>query len=284
MRRGAFFLGKAIHRHAAVLADVCSTHMAVTHGVVCALPAVCATRAGPCRSSCCRGSGDRRTGCAQPGDAAGGKHRRAPGLLGAGEGSPQAGEAACYWRAPHIAAANGGRRAGPACGASHAGGSWCRRSCATGSSMGRGCSRQHSGQAGRAAAAANNTAGHLRRSGPSCRDAPPPGLQARTRPLVWSRDACSAPGMHNLFLAAPNPRAGSKTRTGACYHLLHRLLRVLCTCSMDSGMRGALMVARAVAAAQQSAAQAAPNGYVERLARRRWAQVRMLVDFHKAHR
>lgn len=49
-------------------------------------------------------------------------------------------------------------------------------------------------------------------------------------------------------------------------------------------MRGALMVARAVAAAQQSAAQAAPNGYVERLARRRWAQVRMLVDFHKAHR
>lgn len=26
------------------------------------------------------------------------------------------------------------------------------------------------------------------------------------------------------------------------------------------------------------------GGYVERLARRRWGQVRMLVDFYKAHR
>ncbi|KAL4434377.1 hypothetical protein ABPG75_000818 [Micractinium tetrahymenae] len=54
--------------------------------------------------------------------------------------------------------------------------------------------------------------------------------------------------------------------------------------SMDGGMRGVLMAARTAAAAQQAVAQAAGSGYVERLARRRWAQIRMLVDFYKAHR
>lgn len=49
-------------------------------------------------------------------------------------------------------------------------------------------------------------------------------------------------------------------------------------------MRGVLMAARAAAEARQAAAKAAANGYVERLARRRWAQIRMLVDFYKAHR
>lgn len=39
-------------------------------------------------------------------------------------------------------------------------------------------------------------------------------------------------------------------------------------------------------AAAAAAAGAGPGGndYVARLARRRWDQVRMLVDFHKAHR
>ncbi|PRW59267.1 phosphatase 2C 3 [Chlorella sorokiniana] len=75
--------------------------------------------------------------------------------------------------------------------------------------------------------------------------------------------------------------------------------------SADGGMRQFMLAARARADAAAAAAAAAAakqkqgqagggkaaagagpggNDYVERLARRRWDQVRMLVDFHKAHR
>lgn len=75
-------------------------------------------------------------------------------------------------------------------------------------------------------------------------------------------------------------------------------------CSADGGMRDAMLAARARAGAAAAAAAAAAvanqklgqaggvaaagaaqgSDYVARLARRRWDQVRMLVDFYKAHR
>ncbi len=101
-------------------------------------------------------------------------------------------------------------------------------------------------------------------------------------------------------------------RSAACYHFIlsgDKHSTALQHCSADGGMGQFMLAARAraetaaaaaaaAAAAKQKQGQAggaaaaaaavaaAPGGsdYVTRLARRRWDQVRMLVDFHKAHR
>lgn len=65
------------------------------------------------------------------------------------------------------------------------------------------------------------------------------------------------------------------------------------SCSLDVGLRTLLAAAAARAAAAAKAGSAAGGGaadaglgggWSERAAARRWGQVRMLVDFHKAHR
>jgi hypothetical protein len=71
------------------------------------------------------------------------------------------------------------------------------------------------------------------------------------------------------------------------------------SCSLDVGLRTLLAAAAAAAARSAAAAKAglpsaagagggaaaaAGEGYLQRGAARRWAQIRMLVDFHKAHR
>ena len=79
---------------------------------------------------------------------------------------------------------------------------------------------------------------------------------------------CSADGGMGQFMLAARARADAATAAAAA----------AAAAKQKQGQAGGAAVAAAVAAGPGG------NDYVARLARRRWDQVCMLVDFHKAHR